>query len=156
MEVLAGRVVLVPLVVVEPAIPVELWREVDFPNLDIGVEGSHKSLVALPLVGGRCAIERVGGVGLVAVAELSAKGSGVSYLRTTMIEDARGREIAVGRGSVGTGIASRKEMVGRGKCFYQTHISIGIAISARGSMKGGLSPRPDTYSGVIEEPCPPT
>ena len=130
MEILAGRVVLVPLVVVEPAVPVELWREVDFSNLDIGIEGSHESLVALPLVGGRCAIERVGGVGLVAVAELSAKGRAVSYLRTTMIEDARGREVAVGRGSVGTGVAARKEMVGGGEGFDQTHISIGIAILA--------------------------
>ena len=50
-EVLAGRVVLVPLVVVEPTVPEELWREVQLSQPDIGIKGCHKSLVTLPLVG---------------------------------------------------------------------------------------------------------
>ena len=41
MEVLAGRIILVPLVVVEPAVPEELRSEMQLSQLDVGVESSH-------------------------------------------------------------------------------------------------------------------
>ena len=135
MEVLAGRVVLVPLVVVEPAVPVELWREVYGTKLDVGVEGSHQSLVALPLVGGGSAVERVGGVGLVAVAELSAEGGVSPDLGGGVVEEARRGEVAVGRCSIGARVAAREGVVRRAKGLGEGGIRVGVAVLAKRNRK---------------------
>ena len=138
MEVLTCGVVLVPLVVVEPAVPVELWREVYGTKLDVGVEGSHKSLVALPLIGGGSAVERVGGVGLVAVAELGAEGGVIAHLGGDVVEDARGGEIAVGRGSVGARVAAREGVVRRAKGLGEGRVRVGVAVLASRDRKKTL------------------
>ena len=130
MEVLACGVVLVPLVVVEPAVPVELWGEVDGAKLDVSVEGSHQSLVALPLVGGGSAVERVGGVGLVAVAELAAEGGVSPDLGANVVEEARGGEGAVWRCSVGARVAAREGVVRRAEGLGEGRVRVGVAVLA--------------------------